>query len=111
MVCRGHTSPIKANAVAMVNGGGTADFVATPHSLNTSGFTEFSVGVTVYDNGTAHGHFLCTMPSVVTISGDVLTAVANGDGSVTVTGVAHGYDHTIPGTFSDMPDRTLEEAL
>jgi hypothetical protein len=91
------------NPIAMVNGGGTADFVATPNSANTSGFTEFSVGVTVYDDGSAHGHFLCTMPGVVTISGDVLAGVVKSDGSVTITGIGHGYDHFLGATFSDMP--------
>ncbi len=89
--------------VAMVHGGGRADFVPTPHSLNTEGFTDFSIGVTVYEDGTAQGHFLCSVPAIVTISGDILGGSVNDDGSVTVYGLAHGYDHTIPGVFTDLP--------
>ena len=91
------------NAIAMVSGGGVADFVPTPNSVTTSGFTDFSVGVTVYDDGTAQGHFLCSIPAVVTISGDVLYGVVNGDGSVTVSGLARGYDHFFQTAFTDLP--------
>jgi hypothetical protein len=97
------SAPLKAKAVAKVSGGGTADFIVTPNSVTTSGFTDFSVGVTVYDDGTAQGHFVCMIPAVVTISGDVLTAVVNGDGSVTVTGLGRGYDHFSQTAFSDLP--------
>jgi len=92
-----------ADPVAMVVGGGTADFIATPNSVNTSGYTNFSIGVTVYDDGTAQGHFVCQVPGIVIISGDVLEGTVNLDGSVTVSGVAHGYDHTIPLLYTDMP--------
>jgi hypothetical protein len=92
-----------SSAVAMVSGGGTGDFVATPNSVNTSGFTDFGIGVTVYADGTAQGHFVCTVPAVVTISGDVLGGSVNTDGSVTVWGRAHGYDHFFKTTFTDMP--------
>src|SRR5262245_9042261 len=91
-----------ATAVAMVSGGGTGDFVATPNSVNTSGFTDFSIGATVYDDGTAHGHFVCMVPAVVTISGDILGGRRNADGSVTVWGLAHGYDHFLKSTFVNM---------
>ena len=92
-----------SDAVAMVSGGGTADFVATPNSVNTSGYTEFSVGLTVYDDGTAQGRFVCMVPAVVTISGDVLGGERNADGSVTVWGLARGYDHFFKATFTNMP--------
>ncbi len=92
-----------SKAVAMVSGGGTADFIATPNSVTTSGYTQFSVGVSVYSNGAAQGHFVCMIPAVVTISGDVSAAVVNGDGSVTVSGLGHGYDHFSQSVFSDLP--------
>ena len=96
--------PVNASkAFVKVSGGGTADFVPTPNSVTTSGFTDFSVGVSVYNNGAAQGHFVCAIPAVVTISGDVLTGVVNTDGSVTVSGLAHGYDHVFQTAFSDLP--------
>ena len=98
-----HTPVVASDAVAMVSGGGTADFVATPNSVTTSGFTDFSVSVTVYADGTAQGRFVCMIPAVVTISGDVLEANLNDDGSVTVCGLAHGYDHFFHTTFTDTP--------
>ena len=95
--------PATAKALAMVSGGGTADFVATPNSVNTSGFTDFSIAATVYDYGVAKGHFVCMVPAVVTISGDILSGTLNADGSVTLTGLAHGYDHFFQMAFSDLP--------
>jgi hypothetical protein len=92
-----------ADPVAMVNGGGRADFVATPHSLTTSGFTNFSAGLTVYDDGTASGHFVCEIPGIVIVSGDVLEGSVNDDGSVTVSGLAHGYFHPDAMLFTDLP--------
>ncbi len=92
-----------ADIDAMVSGCGTADFVDTPHSVNTTGYTNFSVGVTVYADGTAQGHFLCAIPAIVAISGEITHGCVNEDGSVTVSGLAHGYDHTIPGIFTDLP--------
>ena len=95
--------PVDAStATAMVSGGGTADFVATANSVNTSGFTDFSIGATVYDDGTAQGHFVCMVPAVVTISGDIVGGRRNADGSVTVWGLARGYDHFFKTTFVNM---------
>jgi hypothetical protein len=90
-------------AIAMVSGGGTADFVATPNSVNTSGYTDFSIGATVFDDGTAKGHFVCMVPALVTISGDLVGGQRNADGSVTVWGLAHGYDHFFKSLFVNMP--------
>ena len=92
-----------ATVVAMVNGGGTGDFVVTPNSVTTSGYTDFSVGATLSDDGTAQGHFLCAIPAVVTISGNIVGGRRNADGSVTVWGLAHGYDHFLQSTFVNMP--------
>jgi hypothetical protein len=92
-----------ADVDVMVNGGGTADFVATPNSVNTSGYTQFSVSATVYSDGAAAGHFVCQIPAVVIISGDVLGGWVNDDGSVTVVGLAHGYDHFFQIAFTELP--------
>src|SRR5262245_18493875 len=89
-------------AIAMVSGGGTADFVTTPNSVTTSGYTDFSIGVTVYSDGTAKGHFVCMVPAVVTISGDIVGGVRQADGSVKVYGLARGYDHFLKTTFVNM---------
>lgn len=91
------------DAIARVAGGGRADFVPHPKALNSTGFTNFSVGVSVYDDGTASGHFVCVIPSVVIISLAVTEGTVNGDGSVTVSGLGHGFDSFIPGPFKDLP--------
>jgi hypothetical protein len=97
-------APSRPPAVeAMVKGGGTADFLDTDHSVNTTGYTNFSISATVYSGGGADGHFLCQVPGIVVISGDITEGCVNEDGSVSVAGLAHGYDHTIPGLFFDMP--------
>src|SRR5262245_2743625 len=76
---------LSADVVAMADGGGRADFLDTPHSVTTSGFTNFSVAVTVYSDGTAHGHFVCQVPGVVVISGDFMAGSLNDDGSITAS--------------------------
>ena len=99
-------APIAAQAtdpIARVNGGGTADFVPHPLAFNTTGFTNFSVGATVNADGTGGGHFVCVIPGIVAISLDVMGGWVNGDGSVTIWGLGHGWDSFIPGPFSDLP--------
>ena len=88
--------------VAMVRGGGTADFLDTPDAVNTTGYTNFSVAATVYSDG-ATGKFICQVPGVVIIAGDVTDGWVNDDGSVTITGLAHGYDHFFGMAFTDLP--------
>jgi hypothetical protein len=92
-----------ADPVAMVVGGGTADFQDTPDAVNTTGYTNFSVAVTVYSDASASGQFTCQIPGVVIIAGDVLDGWVNGDGSVTIEGLAHGYDHFFGARFTDLP--------
>ncbi len=93
-----------AEVEAMVIGGGTADFQDTPNAVNKSGYTQFSVAANVYTDGSAAGEFLCQVPAVVTIVGEVLGGSVSEDGRlVTVYGLAHGYDHTVPLLFTDLP--------
>jgi hypothetical protein len=87
----------------MVQGGGTADFLDTPNAVNTTGYTNFSVAATIYGDGAAKGSFICQVPGIVIIAGDVLGGWVNDDGSVTIVGLAHGYDHTVPLRFTDLP--------
>jgi hypothetical protein len=86
-----------------VSGGGVADFQDTPYAVNTTGYTDFSVGATVYADGSATGSFVCMIPAVVIISGEVLEGTVNDDGSVTLYGLAHGWDSFIPGPFTNLP--------
>ena len=98
--------PAAARAVdvdAKVAGGGTGDFLDTPNAVTTSGYTDFSVGLTVYADGSAQGHFVCMIPAVVVVSLDVTEGIVNGDGSVTVTGLAIVYDHFFQAVFADLP--------
>jgi hypothetical protein len=92
-----------ADPIARVSGGGTGDFVPHPHAFNTTGFTDFSVGVTVYSDGTASGRFVCMIPAIVVVSLEVIAGTVNDDGSVTVAGLAHGYDAFIPGPYENLP--------
>jgi hypothetical protein len=85
-----------------VTGGSIGDFVATPHSLTTSGFTDFAVDVTVRRDGTATGEFVCAVPGFVVLGGQATNGQVNADGSVTVTGLEYGYDTTIGG-YSNCP--------
>ena len=93
---------------ATVNGGGTADF------LNIEGFTDFAIAATVYSDGSAIGHWMCEIPGGVMVAGDISGGIMNPNGSVTVTGVAHGYLHPdlaellgLPaGIYTDCPFKT-----
>ncbi|MGH7936487.1 MAG: hypothetical protein ACREF8_05720 [Chthoniobacterales bacterium] len=78
--------------VAMkITGGSTGNFISTPHSLNTTGYSDFAVNVKVRQDGTAEGQFVCAVSNAVVISGQVTNATVNADGSVTVTGLGYGY--------------------
>ena len=79
------------DVLVTVSGGGTADFVEF-EGLST----QFSVGAVIREDGSVTGHFTCMMVHVVTISGVVEDAVLNEDGSVTLSGTAHGVDHLFP---------------
>lgn len=81
-----------------ISGGGTATFD------DFEGGTIFSVQADVGEGGEVTGHFFCAIPGVVTINGDDLVqAICNDDGSVTIYGYAHGYDAFFGGVFFDMP--------
>jgi hypothetical protein len=78
--------------VIHIIGGSTGAFVATPHSLTTSGYTDFAVNIKCYADGSASGEFTCAIPNFV-----VLAIIPNhwtlrSDGSVKVTGKEYGYD-------------------
>lgn len=100
----------KPAVAAKVKGGGTADFQDTPNAVNTTGFTEFSVAATVFTDGSAHGHFMCQVPGIVIITGNVESGTANANGSVTIEGRAFLFDHTIPMVFVDLPFTTTLRA-
>ena len=85
-----------------MNGGGTADFVPHPKALYSTGYTEFSVGVTVYDDETASGRFVCMIPGVVIVSLEVQGGTVNAEGSVTDWGMANGWDSFIPGPYAGL---------
>lgn len=87
-----------AQRLAKVSGGGTAtfDFIEGLQS-------QFAIGATAYDDGSAQGHFVCMIVAVVTISGEVAKGSLNADGSVTFSGVGRGIDHVLGGPFEDCP--------
>jgi hypothetical protein len=54
-----------------VNGGGTGLFIdpsITPTDLGLT--TNFAVGLTIHEDGTASGNFTCLVPGIVVIVGD-----------------------------------------
>jgi hypothetical protein len=53
--------------VAIVTGGGVAGFDETGGEVVST----FGIGVTIYSDGTAKGHFLCLVHGIVVISGHV----------------------------------------
>jgi hypothetical protein len=83
------TSVRAAEPLVTISGGGTASFD------DIEGLeSQFSVGAVIRDDGTIDGHFMCMIVAVVTVSGDVTGATWNDDGTVTLSGVAHGVEHT-----------------
>ncbi len=87
-----------AQRLAKVSGGGTAtfDFIEGLQS-------QYAIGATAYDDGSAQGHFVCMIVGVVTISGEIAAGSSNSDGSVTFSGVGHGIDHLLGGPFENCP--------
>jgi len=86
------TAARAAEPLVTISGGGTASFD------DIEGLeSQFSVGAVLRDDGTIEGHFVCMIVAFVTISGDVTDATWNGDGTVTLSGVAHGIEHTPDG--------------
>jgi hypothetical protein len=94
------------DAVVHVNGGGVGLFIdpsVTPTDLGLT--TNFSVGGTIYDDGSAKGHFMCLIPGIVVIDGHYTEGSYDSDSGVaTVSGVAIIYFPTfdpIPVDFTN----------
>ena len=77
----------------VVTGGGSAVFVATSHSLTTSGYTDFAVNATVRSDGVARGEFICAIPNVVVLACIVRSGHVNSNGSVSLYGTEYGWDN------------------
>ncbi|MBA3544646.1 MAG: hypothetical protein H0T83_09450 [Chthoniobacterales bacterium] len=95
----GHGSPL----AGQINGGSKGKFVSTPHSLTTSGYTDFAVTLRLYRDGTAAGEFTCAIPNVVVLAVIPTGWSLNPDGSITVTGNEYGYDALGGVGYSDCP--------
>jgi hypothetical protein len=78
----------QAEIIVQVGGGGTGLFIdpsVTPTDLGLT--TNFGVGLTAYDDGTAEGHFTCLIPGIVVVDGHYDSAVYDEDtGIVTASG-------------------------
>jgi hypothetical protein len=76
------------DAVATVGGGGTGLFIDPSVTPTDQGlFTNFGVGLQIYADGSATGHFTCMIPGIVVVDGhytagsyDADTGVATGSG-------------------------------
>jgi hypothetical protein len=96
-VCLASPVAAQAGAVAAISGGGIATFDLFP------GSTIFSVQARISPSGAVRGHFACAIPGVVVIvGGDLTSATRNPDGSITLAGLAHGFDAAV-GVFTGMP--------
>lgn len=80
-------SPVVMRIIA----GSTGAFVATSHSLTTSGYSDFTANIKVRQDGSATGQFVCAVRDAVVIAGQAASAVINSDGSVTINGIGYGY--------------------
>ncbi len=80
-----------APVTMLITAGTTGKFIKTPHSLTTSGYSDFAANITVRADGTASGQFVCAVLDAIVISGQATNATVNADGSVTVTGIGYGY--------------------
>jgi hypothetical protein len=89
--------------VIHIIGGSTGAFVATPHSLTTSGYTDFAANIKCYANGTATGEFACAIPNVVVLAVVPGRWEFRSDGSVKVFGNEYGYDVVGGAGFTDCP--------
>ncbi|MGH8092305.1 MAG: hypothetical protein ACREIF_02365 [Chthoniobacterales bacterium] len=81
------TSPV----TMLITAGTTGKFIPTPHSLTTSGYSDFAANIKVRADGTASGQFVCAVLNAIVISGQATNATVNADGSVTITGIGYGY--------------------
>jgi hypothetical protein len=80
-----------APVTMVITAGTTGKFIKTPHSINTTGYSDFTANITVRADGTASGQFACAVLDAIVISGQATNATVNSDGSVTVTGIGYGY--------------------
>ncbi len=87
--------------VTRITAGSTGVFVATSHSINTSGYSDFTANIKVRQDGSASGEFACAVPNAIVIAGQAVSAVTNSDGSVTINGVGYGYIVGVGGFEND----------
>jgi hypothetical protein len=92
-----------SDVVVRITGGSTGKFVATPHSLTTSGYTDFAVNVKLYRDGTASGEFICAIPNFVVLGGIANHWHRTADGRIKVTGMEYGYDAVAGAGYADCP--------
>jgi hypothetical protein len=82
-----------ANPVLQVNGGGTGLFIepsVTPTDMDLT--TNFGVGLQLYADGSADGHFMCIIQGIVVVDGHYDSATYDSaTGIVTASGVGILY--------------------
>jgi hypothetical protein len=89
--------------IVQITGGSTGLFVATPHSLTTSGYSDFSVNVKLLPDGTASGEFTCAIPDFVVLAVQVTNWSRRPDGGIQLTGNEYGYDAVAGMGYTDCP--------
>jgi len=99
-------STAQPGIVVHVNGGGTGLFIdpsVTPTDLGLT--TNFAVGLRVYSDGSAGGHFTCLIPGIVVVDGHYDSATYDSEtGIVTASGTGNLYfprGETIPVDFTN----------
>lgn len=94
-----HSNSLSRNlssAIVLVTGGGEGTFGADLDGDGDIDGSHFGIGVSIFGNGSAKGHFECLMAGnadilglpLMAVEGKVSNGSANADGSVTFSGVA-----------------------
>jgi hypothetical protein len=98
------TFPANADdSIRRITGGSTGKFIPTPHSLTTSGYSDFAINVTLAPDGTASGEFTCAIPDFVVLAVQLSTWHRRADGSIELAGMEYGYDAVAGVGYADCP--------
>jgi len=92
-----------SSSIVRITGGSTGLFIPTPHSLTTSGYSDFAVNVKLFHDGTASGEFTCAVPDFVVLAVQVTNWSRHPDGSIELTGNEYGFDAVAGTGYTDCP--------
>ena len=96
--------------VGVITAGSYGQFVATPHSDTSEGYTDFAANIKLFSDGTTKGQFTCSVPEFVTVALTTETWSANADGSITVSGMMYGITADVAEIITDCPTSVVFRA-